>query len=190
MIVAVNGKRPVIGKEVYIAPNAVIVGDVVLKDRSSVWFGAVIRGDEGRIVIGEGTSVQDNCVVHVNASSDTVIEGDVTIGHGVVMEGCTIQKGTLIGMNATILSHAQIGEGALIAAGSVVREHFVVPAHHMAAGVPAKIIQPLSAELKARIAKAPGHYAQSRRCYLEASQIIYPLKQKQKEKNTLKRPSC
>ena len=172
MIVEVNGKRPVIGKGVYIAPNAVIVGDVVLKDGASVWFGAVVRGDEGRIVIGEGTSIQDNCVVHVNASSDTVIEADVTVGHGVVMEGCTIQKGTLIGMNATILSHAQIGEGVLIAAGSVVKEHFVVPARHMAAGVPAKIIQPLSPELRARIAKAPDHYAQSVEWFLKTSQII------------------
>jgi carbonic anhydrase/acetyltransferase-like protein (isoleucine patch superfamily) len=101
MIIDLNGKRPVIGRGVYVAPTAVIAGDVTIGEKANIWFGAVIRADEGRISIGPRTSVQDNVVIHVNANFDTIVEADVTIGHGVVMEGCHIEAGALIGMNAT-----------------------------------------------------------------------------------------
>ena len=122
MIIELNGKRPTIAASAYIAPTAVIIGDVTIGEDASVWFGAVIRGDEGKIVIGARTSVQDNVVIHVNSRRDTIVEEDVTIGHGVVMEVCTRGAGSLIGMNATVLSESVIGKGVLVAAGAVVRQ--------------------------------------------------------------------
>ena len=149
MIVELNGVKPDIDESAYIAPTAVIVGDVVIEAEASVWFGVIIRGDEGKVVIGARSSIQDNSVLHVNASSDTVIESDVTIGHGVVMEGCRIGKGSLVGMNSTILSGAEIEENVLIAAGSIIKENQKIPANHLAAGAPSKILKPLSSKMKA-----------------------------------------
>ena len=122
MIIEFKGKRPQIHETAYIAPTAVIIGDVLIEAEASVWFGAVIRGDHGRIVIGARTSVQDNVVIHVNGRHDTIIESDVTIGHGVVAEGCHLHAGVLVGMNATVLSGAVVGTGALVAAGAVVTD--------------------------------------------------------------------
>ncbi|KAA3658745.1 MAG: gamma carbonic anhydrase family protein [Chloroflexi bacterium] len=172
MIIEFNGKRPSIAKTAYIAPTAVIIGDVTIGDEASVWFGAVIRGDEGKIMIGPRTSVQDNVVLHVNSRSDTIIESDVTIGHGVVMEGCHIGVGALIGMNATVLSGAEVAEGALVAAGAVVGEGQQVPAESLATGVPAEIRGPLSERLKARLAKAPEFYVKYGRRYQTAINIL------------------
>lgn len=158
LIIEYQGKRPRIAPDAYIAPNATILGDVTIGAGASVWFGAVIRGDVGHIEIGPGTNVQDNAVIHVNTRHDTLIGANVTIGHGVVLEGCTIGDGVLLGMNATILSEAVIGAGALIAAGAVVREFDEIPAHHLAAGVPAKVRGELSQEMQARVARGAQHY--------------------------------
>src|SRR5579863_5525436 len=121
-ILTYNGKTPKIGKGVFIAPTAAIIGDVELGDGVSVWFGAVLRGDEAKISIGAHTSVQDNSVIHVYEGHDTVIEDHVTIGHGAILEACHVRKGALIGMNAVVLDRAIVGEQALIAAGAVVLE--------------------------------------------------------------------
>ncbi len=172
MIMEVNGKQPKIGNGVYVAPTAVIAGDVTIGANASIWFGAVIRGDEGRISIGPRTSVQDNIVIHVNTSHDTVVEADVTLGHGVVIEGCHIEKGALIGMNATVLSGAHIGEGAIVAAGSVVTENQEIPAHHLAAGVPSKVVKPISESLKERIADAPREYMKISRMYIDSAKSV------------------
>ncbi|MCB0075413.1 MAG: gamma carbonic anhydrase family protein, partial [Caldilineaceae bacterium] len=109
MIIEHQGKRPRIAADVFIAPNATILGDVTIGAGASIWFGAVIRGDVGHIEIGPGTNIQDNVVIHVNARHDTQIGANATIGHGVVLEGCTIGDGALLGMNATVLSEAEIG---------------------------------------------------------------------------------
>lgn len=158
LIVAHQGKRPQIAADVFIAPNATILGDVTIGAGASIWFGAVIRGDVGHIEIGPGTNVQDNVVIHVNTRHDTLIGANVTIGHGVVLEGCSIGDGALIGMNATILSESIIGAGALVAAGAVVKEFDVIPAHHLAAGVPARVRGELSSEMRARVARGAQHY--------------------------------
>lgn len=172
MIIEVNGKRPKIGQDVYVAPTAVIIGDVVIEDNASVWFGAVIRADKGRIVIGARTNVQDNAVIHVNSKYDTIIESDVTIGHGVVMEGCHLEKGVLVGMNATVLMGSNIGAGAFIAAGTVIREKQEIPAHHLAAGVPARVIRPISESLRSKLTKAPEAYLEYSRTYTGSVEII------------------
>lgn len=152
------GMRPQIADDVYIAPNATIIGNVCIERGASIWFGAVIRGDIGRIIIGARTSVQDNVVVHVNDRHDTIVGADVIIGHGVVIEGCDIGDGALLGMNATVLSGAIVGVGALIAAGAVVREGSQIPAHVLAAGVPAKVKGPLDAMMKQRLIAGAAHY--------------------------------
>jgi len=158
MIIEYKGKRPQIAENVYIAPNAVVIGDVVLGEGSSVWFGAVIRGDSGAIRIGTGVSVQDNVVVHVNGRHDTVVEDDVTIGHAAVLEGCHIGRGTLIGMNATVLDGVIVGNGCVIAAGSVVREGTEVPDNMLVAGVPAKIKREVPLPMRDRLKFAPNAY--------------------------------
>ena len=172
MIIELNGKRPIIDKGVYVAPNAVIAGDVTIGEKANIWFGAVIRGDEGKISIGPRTSVQDNVVIHVNAASNTIVEADVTLAHGVVIEGCHIEKGAFIGMNATVLSGAHIGKCAFIAAGSVVLENQKIPANYLAGGVPSKLLKPISRSLKARIDQAPKDYMEFSRLYSMGAKII------------------
>lgn len=172
MIIEFKGKRPEIAKTAYIAPTAVIIGDVRIEDEASVWFGAVIRGDHGCIVIGARTSVQDNVVVHVNGRHDTIIGADVTIGHGVVLEGCHIQAGVLLGMNATVLSGAVVEAGALVAAGAVVGENQTIPAGMLAAGVPARVKKALSEAAQQRLKDAPKAYVAYGRSYQTEARII------------------
>ena len=145
MIMEYAGNRPVIGRNVYIAPTAVIVGDVVIGDGASVWFGAVIRGDLAPIRIGRDTNVQDNCTLHVDLDVPAVVGSGVTIGHNAVVHGCTVEDGCLIGINAVVLNHARIRCGSIVAAGSVVREGDVVGPNHLVAGVPAVFKRDLSA---------------------------------------------
>src|SRR5215510_12599056 len=120
MIVEFEGKHPRIGKDVFIAPTAVIIGDVEIGDGVSVWYGVVLRGDEGRIVIGRGSNVQDNAVIHTTTEFPTILKENVTIGHGALLEGCTVEDGAVVGMGAIILHQVVIGEQAMVAAGSVV----------------------------------------------------------------------
>ena len=114
MIIELNGVRPTIAEDAYIAPTAVLIGNVTVKAGANIWFGAVLRGDTGAIVIGERTSVQDNVVIHVNEHEDTIIGDDVLLGHGAVLEGCTIGDGALIGMGAVVLSGASVGKQTLV----------------------------------------------------------------------------
>ena len=138
-ILTFKGKTPRIDSSAFVAPTATVIGDVAIGPGASVWFGAVLRGDEAAIRIGANTSVQDNVVIHVSEGLDTVIEDHVTIGHGAILEGCHVGSHALIGMNAVVLDHATIGPRALVAAGSVVLEGQEVPAACLAAGAPAKI---------------------------------------------------
>lgn len=158
MLIPYKNLSPQIAADVFIAPNATIIGNVVIEEGASVWFGAVVRGDSGRIVIGAGTNVQDNAVIHVNEREETLIGRNVTIGHGALMEGCRIGDGALIGMGAIVLSGATVGEGAVIAAGAVVREGETIPPNTLAAGVPAKARGEMSAAVRARMQSAADRY--------------------------------
>jgi carbonic anhydrase/acetyltransferase-like protein (isoleucine patch superfamily) len=144
MIFEYEGKRPQIGQNVFIAPTAVIIGDVELHDGASVWYGAVLRGDEGKIVIGPGSNVQDNSVIHTTPEHPTILEGNVTIGHGALLEGCTIESGAVVGMGAIVLHGAVVGERAMIAAGGVVTPGTAIPPRSLAAGAPAIVKKELS----------------------------------------------
>jgi carbonic anhydrase/acetyltransferase-like protein (isoleucine patch superfamily) len=147
-IVTFNGKTPKIGKGAFVAPTAALIGDVEIGDGASVWFGAVLRGDEAGIRIGANSSVQDNVVIHVFKDHDTIVEERVTIGHGAILESCRIERGALIGMNAVVLQQAVVGAGAVVAAGSVVLENQDIPAGMLAAGAPAKIKKQLDGKAK------------------------------------------
>jgi carbonic anhydrase/acetyltransferase-like protein (isoleucine patch superfamily) len=137
MLIEYKGKAPVIGRNVYIAPTATIIGDVTIGDGSSVWFGAVIRGDLAPISIGKNTNIQDNCTLHVDLNTPAVIGNNVTVGHNAVVHGCTVEDKSLIGINAVLLNHARIRSGSIVAAGAVVKEGQTVGPDHLVAGIPA-----------------------------------------------------
>ncbi len=169
MIIEYGGKRPQIGKNVFIAPNATLIGDVIIEDGASVWFGAVLRADQNQILVQAGANIQDNAVLHTNEEDGpTVVGPDVTIGHSVTMEACRIERGAVIGMSAVILGGAEIGEQAMIAAGSVVGSYAKIPAGHLAAGVPAVVKKPLSAASAKAVEESARHYYHLRDEYLKS----------------------
>ena len=144
-----------IHSEAFVAPNAIIIGDVRLEAGANIWFGAVLRGDVDHIVISEGSNVQDNCVIHCDPGFPTLVGKHVVIGHAAVVHGCIIEDGALIGINATVLSGAHIGEGAMIAAGALVPPGARIPPRTLYKGVPARFARPVrDAELQAILANA------------------------------------
>ena len=140
-----QGITPTIHPSCFLAAGSRIIGDVLLEENVSVWFNVVIRGDVERIRIGKNSNIQDNVVIHVtHFKNPTKVGENVTVGHGAILHGCTIHDGALIGMNAVVLDRAVIGKGALVAAGAVVTPHTHIPDGMLAAGVPAKVMRPLS----------------------------------------------
>jgi carbonic anhydrase/acetyltransferase-like protein (isoleucine patch superfamily) len=136
-------KTPDIACANWIAPNATVVGDVTLGVRSSVFYGAVLRGDIARIVVGEGTNIQDNAIVHLADDLDAIIGAWCTIGHGAIVHACTIEDECLIGMGATVLDGARIGARSIVGAGAVVTPRTIVPPGSMVLGAPAKVTRAL-----------------------------------------------
>lgn len=140
MLESFQGIKPIVGDRVYIAPSASVVGAVKLGDGSSVWHGAVVRGDVWKITIGELSNIQDVCVCHVTTGGPDLIIGQrVTVGHAAVLHSCTIEDDCLIGMGSVILDGALIGEGSIVAAGSIVLEGVRIPPRSLIAGVPAGV---------------------------------------------------
>lgn len=167
-ILPFGGVWPRIHSTAFVAPGATVIGNVVVGAEASIWFGAVVRGDEPHheIRIGARTSIQDNCVIHVSARGDTVIGADVTVGHGAVLESCTVGDGALIGMNAVVLQGATVGSQALVAAGSVVSDGGEVPARTMAAGAPARVKKQLEGASLGWVTGSAQHYVELSRDYL------------------------
>ena len=168
IILPFNGKRPRIAETAFIAPNAVVVGDVTVGEEASIWFGAVLRGDdpENGIIVGAGTSVQDNCVVHVGGWAPTRIGMEGTVGHGAKFESCEIGDRTVVGMNAVILQNARIGMECVIGANAVVLEGAEIPDRSLVAGVPGVIKRSLD-ESDDWIAQGGRHYIELSRDYLD-----------------------
>lgn len=158
MLLPFEGKTPRIGKDVFIAPTAVLIGDVEIGDNTSIWFNTVIRGDFGPIRIGAGCSIQDNATIHVSEDLPTIIGEGVTVGHNSVLEGCEIGDDTVIGMQATILSQVKVGRRVMVAAGSVLVERFEAPDDVLVAGVPAAVKKELGGASLAWIARASSDY--------------------------------
>lgn len=167
MIIEYRGRRPRIDPTAFIAPTAVLIGDVEVGPESSIWFGAVLRGDNGPIRIGARTSIQDNAVLHVSEHGQTIVDDDVTVGHCAVMEDCHIKARALIGSNAAVLGGAVVGERSLIAAGSVVGERAQIPPDVLAAGSPAKVKKNIEGEAAAWIEVSADEYVKLSRAYTE-----------------------
>ncbi len=149
MIIEYEGKAPRIGKNVFIAPNATVIGDVTIGDNASIWYGTVLRGDMEPITIGENTNVQDNCTVHTDYGHPTHIGANVSIGHNAVVHGCTIEENCLVAINAVVLSGAYMETGSILAAGSVLREKERLAKYALAAGVPA-VVKKVFSEISAQ----------------------------------------
>jgi len=151
----------------YRANNCTVVGDVVLGEDASVWFGAVIRGDVAPVRIGRRVNVQDNAVVHCDTGVENVIEDDVVIGHGAIVHGQFVGRGTLVGMGATLLGRTKIGSECLIAAGAVVPPGLVVPDRMAVMGVPGKIVRPVKEEELLYMRRLTTHYVELAQKYVD-----------------------
>jgi carbonic anhydrase/acetyltransferase-like protein (isoleucine patch superfamily) len=171
---------PRIGERVWVAPTATVLGDVELADDVSIWYNVVLRGDIHWIRIGARSNVQDGAIVHVeNGLYPTVLEEEVSIGHGAILHGCTIGSGTLVGMGAKILNDATIGEQSLVAAGAVVREGFKAPARSLVAGVPAVVKRHLSDEESQRGREIAHRYLDYKARYITDKQGAAPVAAKE-----------
>lgn len=153
-------KTPDIHPSAFVAPGAVIRGEVHLAENSSVFYNAVLRGDRAPISIGEGTNIQDNCVVHVEYDLPVTVDKNVTVGHGAILHGCTVGDETLIGMGAIVLNGAQIGKSCLIGAGALVTQNAVIPDGCMAVGSPARVKRPLTPEEMDGLRQSAADYRQ------------------------------
>ncbi len=161
-----DGVRPTIGRDVFIAPTAVLIGDVRVADRANIWFGAVLRGDFSYIEIGEGSSVQDNAVIHCADDLPTVIGRDVTVGHGAILEGCVVEDRGLVGMGAILCQRSRLGEGAMLAAGAVLSERTEIGPGMLGVGVPAREKKELTGSAKSWTEFAAADYQQLRERYI------------------------
>lgn len=159
MIRQFNNKKPVIAESSFIAENTSIIGDVIIGEESSIWFGTTVRGDMNYIHIGNRTNIQDNSMVHVTTDIAPTIIGDgVTIGHGAIIHGCTIENDCLIGMGSIIMDEAIVKKGSMIAAGAIVTPKTIVPENTLMVGIPAKPIRKLSKEEYNEIIERAQHY--------------------------------
>lgn len=158
---ALDGISPRIHPSAWVAPGAVIIGNVVLEQGATVWFNAVLRGDNEEMRIGPRCNVQDGCVLHSDPGFPLTLEADVTLGHMAIVHGCRIGAGSLIGMGATVLNGAVIGEGALVGANALVPEGKEIPAGVMALGSPAKVVKDLSDVQVQRLKATAAHYVRN-----------------------------
>lgn len=160
-----EGKRPRVHPDAYVASTAVLIGDVELAAGASVWFGAVLRGDESSISIGAGSNVQDNAVIHCSRGLPTVVGADVTIGHLACLEGCIVEDSALVGTGAIMLQRSRLGTGAVLAAGALLQEGSEVPPGQLAAGVPAVIKKELSGSSASWVTRPAARYRESSERY-------------------------
>ncbi len=166
-IYALGGVRPDLPEagRFWVAPNASLMGKVRLKTDASVWFGAILRGDNEWIEIGEGSNVQDGCVFHTDMGFPLTIGPGCTIGHMAILHGCTIGRNSLVGMGATVLNGVRVGKNCLIGANALVPEGREIPDGSLVIGTPAKVVRELSADEIEGLRKSAEHYAQNGRRY-------------------------
>lgn len=162
------GKQPVLGDGVYIAPSAVIIGDVTLGEFSSVWCNAVLRGDINSILVGHHSNIQDNAVVHLADDYPCIVGNYVTVGHGAIVHACKVGNETLVGMGATILDGSEIGEQCIIGANALVTQETVVPPGSLVLGSPGRVIRTLSDEERVALRVWAERYVETAAWYREA----------------------
>lgn len=168
-LLALGDLRPRIADDAFVAAGATVIGDVTLAARSSVWYGAVLRGDAAAISIGERSNVQDGSVVHADPGFPAVVGARVTVGHGVVVHGCRIDDDVLVGMGAVIMNGAHVGRGSLIAAGAVVTQGRQIPEGSLVAGVPAKVVREVGDAERELIATGFRHYVERAELHRDAT---------------------
>jgi carbonic anhydrase/acetyltransferase-like protein (isoleucine patch superfamily) len=165
MLYPYNGKKPNVHESVFIAPGARVIGDVTVGEESTIWFNAVLRGDEGPITIGARTSIQDNTTCHLYEGSPLVIEDEVTVGHNVVLHGCTIRRRSIIGMGSTILDGAEIGEECIIGANTLIPSGKKIPPRSLVVGSPGQVVRELTDKDLALIQLSIDTYVQKGKEY-------------------------
>lgn len=158
MIYELDGVAPLLGQGAWVAPDANLIGKVVLEDGASVWFGATLRGDNEEIRVGRGANIQENVVCHTDMGFPMVIGAHCTIGHKAMLHGCIIGEGSLIGMGATVLNGAKIGRGCLIGAGALITEGKEIPDFSLVMGAPGKVVRQLDEAAVARLLASAQHY--------------------------------
>lgn len=158
-----DGRAPLVAEDCWVAPDANLIGDVVLETGASVWFGATLRGDNEPIVIGAGSNVQENVVMHTDMGYPLTVGPGCTIGHKVMLHGCTLGRNTLIGMGATVLNGARIGDNCLIGAGALITEGKEIPDGSLVMGVPGKVVRALDAAAIEALKASALHYQDNMR---------------------------
>jgi carbonic anhydrase/acetyltransferase-like protein (isoleucine patch superfamily) len=167
---AYRGAMPQIGPNVFIADGAHVIGRVTLGTEANIWFNAVLRGDVQTIEVGPRTNIQDNSTVHVDYEHSTIIAEDVTIGHGVTVHGCTIERRVLVGMNAVLLTGCTIGWGSIIGANALVTEGKIIPPRSLVLGSPGRVVRTITDEELEELRLSAEHYVEEARIYLNESQ--------------------
>ncbi len=172
MIFQLGTHSPKISASSFIAPSANVIGKVDIAENTSVWFNVVIRADLDNITIGENSNIQDGCILHVDEGFPINIAKNVTIGHKAILHGCSIDDGSLIGMNAVVLNGAKIGKDCLIGANALVTENMIIPDGSLVIGSPAKIVKQLDEKVKTMIAEGVEHYVHSNHQYKKDLKLI------------------
>jgi len=174
MLYSLAGRTPITGPDHFIAPNAIVIGSVVIKRNASIWFNVVVRGDNETITIGENANVQDGCILHTDPGIPLTIGRDVTVGHQVMLHGCTIGDGSLIGINSVILNRAVVGRQCLIGANALITEGKEIPDGSVVIGSPGKIVRALEEEEIARLRRSAEIYVANARRYRETLSVLNP----------------
>lgn len=160
MNIPYNGVTPTIHESVFVAPGVYLIGNVTIGKESSVWFNAVLRGDDGPIIIGERCSIQDNSTIHLYEGFPVVIENDVTIGHNVILHGCKVGKRSIIGMGSTLLDNVEVGEECIIGANTLLAGGIKIPPRSLVLGSPGKVVRELTEKDLQMLQMSSEHYVQ------------------------------
>jgi carbonic anhydrase/acetyltransferase-like protein (isoleucine patch superfamily) len=172
MLYSLAERKPVTRGDYFIAPNATIIGSVVLENNASIWFNVVVRGDNDTITIGENANVQDGCILHTDPGIPLTIGRNVTIGHKVMLHGCTIGDGSLVGIDSVILNRAVVGRHCLIGANALITEEKEIPDGSVVMGSPGKVVRMLDEEEIARLTLSAEHYVENARRYRTALRAL------------------
>ncbi|WP_424986682.1 gamma carbonic anhydrase family protein [Microbulbifer sp. S227A] len=173
-IYALDGKTPTLHPDTWVAPDANVIGLVEIEAGASVWFGTTIRADHERIRIGQGSNVQENCVLHVDPGFPMTIGRDCTIGHKVMLHGCTVGSNSLIGMGATVLNGATIGSNCLIGAGALITEGKDIPDGSVVMGAPGRVVRQLDDKAQKMLAASAAHYHENMSIFREQLKVVEP----------------
>lgn len=160
MLIPYNGVSPTVHDSVFVAPGAYIIGNVQIGKESTVWFNAVLRGDDGPIIVGERCSIQDNSTIHLYEGFPVIIEDDVTVGHNVILHGCKIGKRSIIGMGSTLLDNVEVGEECIIGANTLLAGGIKIPPRSLVLGSPGKVVRELTEKDLQMLQMSSEHYVQ------------------------------